>query len=336
MAEPILSVRDLHTHFFHGRRRGARGRRHLVRSVPRPHARHRRRIRLRQERHRALHPAHRRTPRPHRRRRDPAASRRRAQRRPREARLRQRGDARDPRRRDRPGVPGADELAVGIPHDRQPDHRGDPPALHPVEARGTGARDRTAGNGRHPASGAARRRLFVRTVRRTAPARDDRTRARRRTAHPDRRRTDDRAGCHHPGADPGTDPPHAAGARPGGDPDHPRHGRDRRDDRRRGGHVSRPRGGEGSGRRDLPRAAASVYTVVAALDPQRAGRAAGTAGDDRGFDPASLRAATRLPVPSALSGSHRAVSARSRFPRKSPIGERARRGLPSLYAAARA
>ena len=37
----------------------------------------------------------------------------------------------------------------------------------------------------------------------------------------------------------------AAGARPGGHPDHPRHGRDRRDGRRCGGDVSRPRGGEG-------------------------------------------------------------------------------------------
>ena len=49
----------------------------VVRPVSRPHARHRRRIRLRQERHRALHPAHRRAARPHRRRRDPAAPRRR-------------------------------------------------------------------------------------------------------------------------------------------------------------------------------------------------------------------------------------------------------------------
>ena len=107
----------------------------------------------------------------------------------------------------------------------------------------------------------------------------------------------------------------------GGDPDHPRHGRDRRDDRRCGGDVSRPRGGERPGRRDLPCAAASVYTVVAALDPQRAGRAAVAAGDDRGFDPASLRAAARLPVPSALPGLHAWVSARSRFPREVAIGE---------------
>ena len=40
-----------------------------------------------------------------------------------------RRDARDPRRRDRPGVPGADEFAVGIPHRRQPAHRGDPAAF---------------------------------------------------------------------------------------------------------------------------------------------------------------------------------------------------------------
>ena len=110
---------------------------------------------------------------------------------------------------------------------------------HLVEARGAGARDRAAGDGRHSASGAAGGCLFVRTVRRPAAARDDRAGAGRRTAHPDRRRADHRAGRHDAGADPGADPPAAAGARAGGDPDHPRHGRDRRDGRRRRGDVSR-------------------------------------------------------------------------------------------------
>ena len=45
-----------------------------LRRLPGPDARHRRRERLRQERHRALDPAHRRAPGPDRRRRDPAAS----------------------------------------------------------------------------------------------------------------------------------------------------------------------------------------------------------------------------------------------------------------------
>jgi ABC-type dipeptide/oligopeptide/nickel transport system ATPase subunit len=88
--------------------------------------------------------------------------------------------------------------------------------------------------------------------------------------------------------------------RAGGDPDHPRHGCDRRDDRRRGGDVPRPRGGEGPRGRDLPRSAASVYTVVATIDPQCAGRAAGKAGNDSRLDPTSIRASVRLPVPSAL------------------------------------
>ena len=38
---------------------------------------------------------------------------------------------------------------------------------------------------------------------------------------------------------------------------------------------------KGAGGRDLPRAAASLYTRAAALDPERAGRAARAAGDDR-------------------------------------------------------
>ncbi len=90
----------------------------------------------------------------------------------------------------------------------------------------------------------------------------------------------------------------------GGDADHPRHGRDRRDGGRRGGDVSRPRGREGAGRRDLPRAAASLHAVAAALDPQRPGGAACAPGDDQRIDPAPVCPARRLPVPSALPGRH--------------------------------
>ena len=50
--------------------------------------------------------------------------------------------------------------------------------LHPaIKARGKGAGNRVAGDGRHPPPVAACRRLFVRTVRGAAPAGDDRARA---------------------------------------------------------------------------------------------------------------------------------------------------------------
>ena len=51
---PARRPRYLQTHFFTDRRRHARGRRRVVRRIPRRDARHRRRIRLRQERHGAL------------------------------------------------------------------------------------------------------------------------------------------------------------------------------------------------------------------------------------------------------------------------------------------
>ena len=119
--------------------------------------------------------------------------------------------------------------------------------------RGARARDRAAAPGRHPAAGAARRRVRVPALRRPAPARHDRDGARLRPAHPDRRRADHRARRHHPGPDPRPAP---APAGPGGDGDHPHHprpGRGRRDVRRRGGDVPRPRRRARPGGRDLPR-----------------------------------------------------------------------------------
>ncbi len=62
-----------------------------------------------------------------------------------------------------------------------------------------------------------------------------------------------------------------------------------------------PRGGERSGRRDLPRATPPVYTRVATIDPQRAGRAEIAVGNYCGVDSASLCTAARMPVSSALS-----------------------------------
>ncbi len=79
----------------------------------------------------------------------------------------------------------------------------------------------------------------ARNVGRAGAARDDRHGAGAETRAADRRRADHRAGCDHPGPDPGPD------ARPArqnghlGDPDHPRPGRDRRNGRPGGGDVRR-------------------------------------------------------------------------------------------------
>ena len=70
---------------------------------------------------------------------------------------------------------------------------------------GAAARDRDAGAGRHPRSGAARPRLSVRAVGRHVPAGDDRHGARLRAGPADRRRADHRARRHHPGGDHGPD-----------------------------------------------------------------------------------------------------------------------------------
>ena len=80
-------------------------------------------------------------------------------------------------------------------------------------------------------------RLPARAVGRDAPARDDRDGARVRPGDRDRRRADDRARRHGPGADPAA--ARAAPARPRAvaDPDHPRPVGDRRDVRQGHGHV---------------------------------------------------------------------------------------------------
>ena len=201
---PLLSVRESEDPLLPGRGHGQGGRRRQLRHGAGRDARHRRRERLRQERHRALDPADRRAPGADRRRRDPlppAGTQRRAERRsstwptldPNGPR-----DARDPRRRDRADLPGADDLAQPGAHDRQPDHRGDP-----------------AASARRPSARRARRRIeMLRRVgmprpssastsyphpaeRRPAPARDDRDGALVQPDAADRRRADHRAGRDH-------------------------------------------------------------------------------------------------------------------------------------------
>ena len=111
-------------------------------------------------------------------------------------------DARHPRRGDRHDLPGADDRAEPALHGRQPDRRGARAARGAASERGACACDRTAGEDRHSRSGAPRRFLSAPAVGRAAPARDDRDGAGVPAAAADRRRADDRARRHDPGADP--------------------------------------------------------------------------------------------------------------------------------------
>ena len=80
-------------------------------------------------------------------------------------------------------------------------------------------------------------RLPARAVGRDAPAGDDRDGARLRPGDRHRRRADDRARRHGPGADPAAARAAAPGPRAVADPDHPRPVGDRRDVRQGDGHV---------------------------------------------------------------------------------------------------
>ena len=100
-----------------------------------------------------------------------------------------------------------------------------------------------------PNPAAARARLPASIFRRHAPARHDRHGAFLRSQAADRRRADDRARRHHPGADPRTAARHEVAFRHGGHADHPRHGRGGRDGAARRGDVRRQGDRGGAGRR---------------------------------------------------------------------------------------
>ena len=138
--------------FPHGRRCRPRRRRRVLHGRQGPDPRHRRRVRLRQERHLPDdHGA------------EPQAvgeyDRNRA--------LEGRGSAdgqpeaaaRDPRQRDRDDLPGPDDEPEPGPQDRQPARRGDAPPRGRLEEAGPCPCARAAEGGRHPASRAAARRL---------------------------------------------------------------------------------------------------------------------------------------------------------------------------------
>ena len=135
------------------------------------------------------------------------------------------------------------------------------------------ARRRAARPGRHPERRGAAQRLPAPVLRRDAPARDDRDGAGVRAEAPDRRRADDGARRHDPGADPR--PPARARRRAGhgADPDHARPRRRRRHVRARERHVRGHVHGDGHGRAALRAPAAPVHARPAAERPAARRRA---------------------------------------------------------------
>ena len=117
-------------------------------------------------------------------------------------------------------------------------------------------------------AGAPRARLPPSTLRRHAAARDDRHRARLSSGARHRRRTDDGARRHDPGAGARSAARAAGPVQPGAAPHHPRLRRHRRDGRPRRRHVPRRHRRAGSGAPDPPDARARVHA-------RPAGRGAG-------------------------------------------------------------
>ncbi len=148
----------------------------------------------------------------------------------------------EPGRDDLPGPAGAHESG---PADRRLHDRG-AAATWPFRPRRRACRRRTCSGRWASRTGTAAAPVPARTVRRHAPAGDDRRRAADRPCPAARRRADDRARRDHPGGGDG-DPRRAApGSRPGDAVHHPRPGAGRGDLRPDHRHVRRP------GRRGAP------------------------------------------------------------------------------------
>ncbi len=147
-----------------------------------------------------------------------------------------------------------------------------------------------------------------------APARDDRDGHGLPPEAPDRRRADDRARRHHPGADPLALDDLQKRDRHGGHVHHPRHGRRGRDRRPRGGDAEGRQGGGRAGARGLRRPARALHAHAARLGAPsrragrhddaaalrrprrgRAGRRAAGAGQARRDDPRRRRPRHALP-----------------------------------------
>ena len=180
--------------------------------------------------------------------------------------------------------------------------------------------------GRHPRRRRAARRLPAPVLRRHAPARDDRDGARLPARAADRRRADDRARRHDPGADPGAARRAAARARHGDRADHPRPRRRRRDRRPRGGDVRRPDRRDRRRSAELFRDPAHPYTLgllrsIPQLDEPDAARCAPIDGQR----PELVEPPPRLP-PSRRAARY----ATDALPRRDAA---ARRGRPGPQAA---
>ena len=137
--------------------------------------------------------------------------------------------------------------------------------LKMTDEAGTSARNRAVAARRHHRSGTAAQTVPASVLRRHAPARDDRDRARLQSQAHHRRRTHHRARRHHPGADSRADEESVAQAQHRAHHHHPqsRGGRPLRRPRHR--HVCRPRGRAGLSRRGVPSPAPSLHHGLAAL-----------------------------------------------------------------------
>ncbi len=182
-------------------------------------------------------------------------------------------------------------------------------------------------DGAHTVAGAALRRLSLPPFGRHAAAGDDRDGALVQAEAPDRRRADDGARRHDPGADPRLD---AHAARRNRHRDHPHHPRSRRRRRARGRcrrDVRGPHRRARQRRRVVRRAAASVHGRAPRLDTQARHRAGASRGD-RGPGAEPPRAGRGLPLSSALPVRDRALpprrSAAPRSRQRPPVGVLAR------------
>ena len=148
--------------------------------------------------------------------------------------------ARAARNEDRDDLPGPDDVAEPGQEDRLATRRGGARPSRRLAQGSARARARGDEVRTDPARRAEDRRLPAPVLGRHAAARDDRDGADQRAGHRDRRRADDGARRDDAGADPRSDERAAAGARDGDHHDHPR-SRRRRGGRRRGDrHVRRP------------------------------------------------------------------------------------------------
>src|SRR5882672_3836563 len=283
--------------FLHRRGRRPRRRRDRLLHQQGRDARDRGRVGLGQERHRAVRDAP--DPdatRPHRRGHDPL-QRQESPGAPAAA------DAEDPRQRDLDDLPGADDVAEPGVHGRRADRRGDPAPRRAGPPRRDGQDGRYAQARAHPQRRAPGEGISPPALGWHAATHHDRDGALLQSQPPDRRRADDRARRHHPGADPRA-PERAEGQAGDGDlAHHPRHGRHRRDRPARDRDVWGAGRRGGAGRRALQGAAAPVHAGVASLDPaHRSGRhpEAEARSDPRHGSDAARRHQARLPLRAAL------------------------------------